>query len=139
MSTTKRLVAIRDFEQMNSYWDEYINDLEWTTEEKIDLETGQVLLIDLGELGDCSKLINIQNVSAYDHSPNTVKVVIKYSDAGKTSSSSSQSSVSSSSESSSSSSYSEPNCEVNPGEPNHPFRFYFIPSRKVMVFQEDIE
>lgn len=140
-STSKRLVAIRNDEEMESYWDDYINDLRWeedTTNMDIDFEVGQVLLIDQGELGDCDKLISIRDVDAYDHSPNTVKVVIKYRDSGKSSSSSSSSSSSESS-SSSSSSYSEPDCPVNQSESNQPFRFYFIPSRKVMVFQEDIE
>lgn len=134
---SKQLIAIRDQEQMNLYWDDYVSDTDWD-DDVVDFETGQVLLIDRGNIGNCSRLIDVQNVKAYDHSSNTVKVVIKYTDSGTTSNSSSSSSSSESS-SSSSSSFSEPSCTLDPSNPNQPFRFYFIPSRKVMVFQEDIE
>ena len=130
-STSKQLIAIRTPDEMNYYWDLYINDFDWSTD-VVDFTEGQVFLWDGGEQGNCDPLLDFASIKAYDHSPNSVKLVIKYTDVGKPSSSSSSSS-------SSGSSYSEPNCTIDTQNPNHPFRFYYVHSRKVLVFQEEIQ
>lgn len=135
-SDSKQLVAIRDFNEMSLYWDAYVTTEDWD-ESVVDFETGQVFLFDRGELGDCASILDIKSVRAYDYSANTVKVIIRYEDSAEASSRSSSSNSSSSS--SSSSSFSEPNCNIDTNDPNHPFTFYFVPSRKRLVIEEIIE
>lgn len=124
--TNKKLIAIRDATEMDELWSTYASNTQWN-QDIVDFDEGQVLLIDRGQIGYCDKLITLNTIKVYDHTANTVKVIIKYTDTGTSSSSSS------------SSSYSEPNCDSGFGKINQPFRFYYIPSRKIMVFQEDIQ
>jgi len=123
--TNKKLIAIRDAAEMDELWATYASADPWDAD-VVNFDEGQVLLIDRGQLGQCESLIDVKSVAVYDYTANTVKVVIKYGDSGNSSSSSS-------------SSYSEPNCDKSLSTVNQPFRFYYIPSRKVMVFQEDIQ
>lgn len=123
----KKLVAIRNETQMDYYWGKYVSNDPWDGD-VVNFDEGQVLLIDRGQLGQCDSLISIKSVAFYDYSPNSIKAVIKYDDTGNSSSASSASS----------SSYSEPNCDDGLGTVNQPFRFYYVPSRKVLVIQEDI-
>ncbi len=122
----KKLLVIRDDVQMDYYWGKYVSNDPWDAD-IVNFEEGQVLLIDRGQLGQCDSLIDIKSVAFYDHSANTVKAVIKYGDSGNSSSASS------------SSSNSAPNCINDLGTINQPFRFYYVPSRKVLVIQEDIQ
>lgn len=129
----KKLIAIRDEADMDQYWAAYVGFAqgdEWD-KDKVDFELGQVLLIDRGQLGQCDDIISFDRLQLYDHTEHTVKAIIRFNETGR-------SSASSTSSSGSSSSYVEQDCDKGLGTINQPFVFYYIPSRKVLVFQENI-
>jgi hypothetical protein len=123
-----RLVKIRDLDSFEVYWDEYTNDPHDT----VAFDTGQVLLVDLGEKNACERKLTLKQYAAYEGSVNSVIVVLDYTDADASSNSSS----STSSERSSSNSSSNSSCSTV--GTTHPFYFYYVKSRDEIVIEENV-
>lgn len=139
-SDHKQIIIIRSVDELDAYWDAY-NPPENFTLTSDDFEKGQVILYDQGNIGVCiQKLVFNTSIKAFDYTSNSAKVVFKFRDIDKPSSSSKSSNSSSSDSSSStdssasSSNYSEPTCD----DPTvkRPYGFYYVPTRKKLLIEE---
>jgi hypothetical protein len=117
-TASKQIVIIRTQEEFDFFWDTYANG---ETYEEIDFEIGQVILLDLGNIGTCTQLLNYRSNTANEYSDNTVRVFFSYRDTQN---------------SSSTSSYSESSCANI--EDKRPFYFFYVESRKKIVVEERV-
>jgi hypothetical protein len=122
-TTNKQIITIRTQDEFDYFWDNYASG---QTFNEIDFELGQVILLDLGNIGTCTQLLTYRSNKANDFSNNTVRVVFSYRD---TQNSSAQNS-------SANSSYSESSCANT--ENKRPFYFYYVESRKKIVVEEQV-
>lgn len=117
-TASKNITVIRTQEEFDYYWDTYANG---QTFNEIDFELGQVILLDLGNIGTCTQLLNYRSNKANDFSDNTVRVVFSFRDTQN---------------SASASSFSESSCANI--EDKRPFYFYYVESRKKIVVEEQV-
>lgn len=112
----------KDFE---AYWDLYKNDTVIPTD--LDFAEIQVVILDLGNIGNCPQKTTYRNAKAYEYSNNTVLVNFNFREANEESSSSSSSSSSS------------PEC-TDPVElaKKRPFYFYSVATRKKILIKEEV-
>ncbi len=122
-TASKQIVTIRTQEEFDYFWDTYANGQTFS---EIDFELGQVILLDLGNIGTCTQLLNYRSNKANKFSDNTVRVVFSYRDTRNNSSNSSAAN----------SSYSESSCANI--ENKRPFYFYYVESRKKIVVEEQV-
>jgi hypothetical protein len=123
-TASKQIVIIRTQDEFDYFWDTYANG---QTFNEIDFELGQVILLDLGNIGaNCTQLLTYRSNKANEFSDNTVRVVFSYRDTRNNSSNSSAAN----------SSYSESSCAN--AENKRPFYFYYVESRKKIVVEEQV-
>lgn len=124
-TTNKQIYIVNTEEEFEDYWNVYKNDTVMPTD--LDFEKIQVVILDLGNIGNCPQTTNYRNVKAYEYSNNTTLVSFNFREAASNTSSFSSSSSSSS------------NCS-DPDElaKKRPFYFYSIESRKKILIEENV-
>lgn len=121
-TTQKQIIVMRDEDEFAYFWDAYH---ESTTPFSVDFEKEQVILLDLGNIGNCTETINYRNYKANEYSNDAVLVSFNYRN-------SNNSNLSSSSSSSGSSS-SCPDLYKK-----RPFYFYKVETRKKILIEENM-
>jgi hypothetical protein len=118
--TNKQIVVAGTEDEFEYYWDIYKNGVAIPTD--LDFEKIQVVILDLGNIGNCTQNTNYRNIRANEYSNNSVLVSFNYRESGSSASSTSSSSASS--------------C-ADPEE-KRPFYFYSIESRKKILIDENV-
>ncbi|MBK8188226.1 MAG: hypothetical protein IPK77_13780 [Cellvibrio sp.] len=118
--TNKQIVVASTEDEFEYYWDIYKNGVAIPTD--LDFDKVQVVILDLGNIGNCTQITSYRNIRANEYSGNTVLVNFNYRESGSSSSTSSSSSASS--------------CANL--EEKRPFYFYSIESRKKILIDENV-
>lgn len=119
-TTQKQIIVMRDEDEFLYFWDAYH---ESTTPFAVDFEKEQVVLLDLGNTGNCTDAINYRNFKANDYSNDAVLVTFNYRNSNNASASSTSSSSSSSC----------PDLDEK-----RPFYFYKVETRKKILINENM-
>lgn len=123
-NTTKQIHIINTETEFRTYWDIYKNGIALPTD--LNFDNIQVVILDLGDVGNCTQTTNYRNIKAYEYTGNTVLVRFNYVEAySNTSASASSSSLSSCS-------------DLNELAKKRPFYFYSIESRKKILIEEKV-
>lgn len=122
-TTQKQIIVMRDEDEFAYFWDAYH---ESTTPFSVDFEKEQVVLLDLGNIGNCTEAINYRNYKANEYSNDAVLVSFNYRNSNSNASASSSSS-------SSGSSSSCPDLHEK-----RPFYFYKVETRKKILIEENM-
>jgi len=121
-TTNKQIVVLNTVDEFETYWDNYHSS---SGPYSVDFDTEQVVLLDLGNIGNCTQAVTYRSFKANEYSNDATLVTFNY-----------RGNSSSSSESSSSSSSSSSSC-ANP-EAKRPFYFFKVTSRKKLLINEEI-
>lgn len=119
-TTNKQIIIINTEDEFEYYWDIYKNGIAVPTD--LDFDNIQVVILDLGNIGNCTQITSYRNIRANEYSGNTVLVNFNYRESGSSSSTSSSSSASS--------------CANL--EEKRPFYFYSVESRKKILIDENV-
>ncbi len=118
-STAKQIIVINTEDEFEYYWDIYKNGVALPTD--LDFEEIQVVILDLGNIGNCTPLTQYRNIKANEYTNNTVLIRFNYRESSSSSSSSSSTASS---------------CDNL--EEKRPFYFYSIESRKKILIDENV-
>jgi len=119
-TTNKQIIVINTEDEFEYYWDIYKNGVAIPTD--LDFDNIQVVILDLGNIGNCTQLTPYRNIRANQYSDNTVLVSFNYRETYSSTSSTSSSSASS--------------CANL--EEKRPFYFYSVESRKKILVEENV-